>query len=104
MNIMVELATIKQLIIEQGLLRKDILTLDEAASYMQASVSHIYKLHSSGGLTSYCPTGKKLYFKRCDLDGFLLRNRQSAHYELEREAADFLIKKKIVGTNLNFTL
>lgn len=92
-EIMAELATIKQLITEQTLLKKEVLTLGEAAAYMQVSVSHIYKLHCNGELSSYCPTGKKLYFKRSDLDQFLLRNRQGSSYEIEQQAADYLIKK-----------
>lgn len=93
-TIMAELAIIKQLITEQNLLRKEVLTLGEAAEYMQVSVSHIYKLHSNGELPSYCPTGKKLYFKRDDLQEFLLRNRQSAAYELEQQATDYLSQKR----------
>ena len=92
-NIMVELAIIKKLIIEQTLLRKEVLTLGESAEYMQVSVSHIYKLHSNGELASYCPTGKKLYFKRSNLDEFLLRNRQPSAYEIEQQASGYLIKK-----------
>ncbi len=93
-TIMAELATIKQLISVQNLLQKEVLSLGEAAVYMQVSVSHIYKLHGNGVLASYCPNGKKLYFKRSELDGFLLRNRQSSTYELEQQAAHSLTFSK----------
>ena len=92
-EIMAELAKIKELITEQTLLKKEVLTLGETASYMQVSASHIYKLHCNGELSSYCPTGKKLYFKRSELDQFLLRNRQSSSSEIEQQAADYLIQK-----------
>jgi len=42
----------------------------------------------------FCPQGKKLYFKRAELDEWLLRNRQSSTEEIETMAANYLLTNK----------
>ena len=61
--------------------------------YLELSQSHLYKLTSSGSIPHYKPNGKKLYFKREELDTWLLRNRNNSIDEIEQEAANYLIKK-----------
>ncbi len=57
-------------------LNKEILTLEEACLYMGISKSTMYKLTSqSKTITFYKPTGKLIYFKRKDLDEFMLQNQ-----------------------------
>ena len=53
----------------------------------------MYKLTSSKSIPHYCPQGKRLYFKRADLDNWLLRNRKDSQGEVDQQAADYLIKK-----------
>ena len=53
----------------------------------------MYKLTSSKSIPHYCPQGKRLYFKRADLDNWLLRNRKDSQDEVDQQAADYLIKK-----------
>ena len=78
---------------EQNLLQKTILNFDEACKYLDVSPSHLYKLTSSKKIPHFCPQGKKLYFKRMDMDTWLQRNRQSTQEELEDNASTFLTKK-----------
>lgn len=75
-------------------LQKNVFNLKEACEYMQVSASHIYKLTSAGQIPHYCPNGKRLYFKREELDSWLLRNRKSevSGVLIERAAADYLIR------------
>ncbi len=79
---------------EQNILQKTVLTLSEAAKYLDISESHIYKLTSSRQIPHFCPQGKKLYFRREELDQWLQRNRQSSDDEIERQAADYLIRNR----------
>lgn len=58
------------------------LSLPEAASYMSISRSRLYFLTSQNLISHFKPTGKKIYFKKSDLDSFLLRNRVSTRQEL----------------------
>ncbi len=56
--------------------QKDIFTLEEACLYMGISKSTMYKLTSqTKSITFYKPTGKLIYFKRNDLDEFMLQNK-----------------------------
>jgi excisionase family DNA binding protein len=79
---------------EQNMLQKSVLNLSEASRYLNISESHIYKLTSTRQIPHFCPQGKKLYFKREELDEWLMRNRQAATDEIERQAADYVIKNR----------
>lgn len=81
------------MLIEQNMLKKEVLTFNEAAIYLEVSHSHLYKMTSSGAIPSYKPNGKKLYFNRRELDNWLLSNRHSSQEEIEQQAANYLIKK-----------
>lgn len=52
--------------------QKNVLNLDEAASFLGISKSHLYKLTSTGGVPCYSPGGKKLYFNRSELERWAL--------------------------------
>lgn len=78
----------------QGIFTKEVLNFNEASIYMELSHSHMYKLTSNGHIPFYKPTGKKLYFKREELDTWLLRNRSASKAEVEQQASDFLLNNK----------
>lgn len=75
------------------MLQKDVLTFKEACLYIEVSQSHMYKLTSSKSIPHFCPQGKRLYFKRTELDFWLLRNRSESRENTDKKAADYLIKK-----------
>lgn len=77
----------------QGIFTKEVLNFNEAALYLELSHSHMYKLTSNGFIPFYKPNGKKLYFKREELETWLLRNRSASQDEIQQEASDYLIKK-----------
>ena len=81
-------------ILELKLLKKDVLSFKEACEYLQLSSSTLYKLTSKNQVPHFCPTGKKLYFKRAELEHWLLRNRKTeiSQNDVERFAADYLIR------------
>ncbi|KPM46591.1 helix-turn-helix domain-containing protein [Jiulongibacter sediminis] len=79
---------------EQNILQKAVLNLNEASKYLDISPSHLYKLTSTRQIPHFCPQGKKLYFKRDELDQWLQRNRQASADEIEKMAADYVIKNK----------
>ncbi len=88
-----KLDSIEKMLTEQNMLKKEVLTFNEAAIYLEVSHSHLYKMTSTGVIPSYKPNGKKLYFNRKELDSWLLSNRQSSQEEIEQQAANYLIKK-----------
>jgi excisionase family DNA binding protein len=99
-QVLQKLIKIENDVSELKLLKKEVLTLAETSQYLQVSPSHLYKLTSKGQIPHYCPNGKKLYFKRVELDSWLLRNpkREPDLGEIEKAAANYLIlntKKRI---------
>ncbi|PKP12059.1 MAG: DNA-binding protein [Bacteroidetes bacterium HGW-Bacteroidetes-4] len=92
-EILKEIHELKQLIVEQNILKKEVLNFNEAAQYLEVSSSHLYKLTSSGNIPAYKPNGKKLYFNRKELDSWLLSNKQESHDEIEHQASEYLMKK-----------
>ena len=79
---------------EQNLLQKTVLNFNEACTYLDVSPSHLYKLTSTKHIPHFCPQGKKLYFRREELDTWLQRNRQCTTEESENAASDLLIRSK----------
>lgn len=88
-----KLENIERMLTEQTMLKKDVLNFNEASAYIEVSKSHMYKLTSAGIIPSYKPNGKKLYFRRIELDEWLLTNKQLSREEIEREASNYLINK-----------
>lgn len=84
------LIEIKNILEKQNLVSKDILNFEEALSYLKVSKSFLYKMTSKGEITYYKPNGKLIYFKRTDLDDWMLRNEVSGTNELEDEVDNFL--------------
>ena len=70
------LENIERMLTEQSLATKEILNFNEAALFLDISHSHLYKLTSQRQIPHFCPQGKRLYFKRDELQDWLLRNRQ----------------------------
>ena len=91
--ILERLDEIQKMIESQGLYTREVLNFNETCKYLELSQSHLYKLTSSGVIPYYKPNGKKIYFRRAELDSWLLRNRSDSQEEIDRRAADYLISK-----------
>lgn len=70
---------------------KESLDFNETAQYINQSRSYLYKLTSQGLIPHYKPNGKKLYFKRSELDGWVLKNKVYSSDELEQKAVDHMV-------------
>jgi excisionase family DNA binding protein len=92
-EILLRLEKIERLLISQTMLQKEVLNFNEAAEYLELSLSHLYRLTSTKQIPHFCPQGKKLYFNRQELDAWLQRNRQTTTEEIEKMATDYIIKK-----------
>jgi len=51
---------------------KKILTFEQACQFTNLSKSYLYKLTSQKQVPHYKPRGKKLYFKRTELENWML--------------------------------
>jgi excisionase family DNA binding protein len=93
-DILNKLDKIVELLENQKVAQKTILNFNEACAYLDVSLSHLYKLTSSRQIPHFCPQGKKLYFKREELDQWLLRNRQTTNQEIAELVEEELLSRK----------
>ena len=94
-DIIEKLDRIEQRLQDQQLPSRGTLNLKEACQYLGISTSCIYKMTSQRRIPFYRPGGKRLYFKREDLDQWMLSNRVEAESDIERRAYEYLIKNPI---------
>jgi excisionase family DNA binding protein len=75
--------------IEQSLKQTDRdrpLNFTEAAQYLNSSKSYLYKLTHRRLIPCFKPLGKKLFFKRQDLEAFLLQKPVRTKEQTEQAA------------------
>lgn len=65
--------------------QKAILSLKEAAEYMGVSESTLYKMTSARTITFYKPNNGKIYFRRVDLDNWMLQNEVKSVTQREED-------------------
>lgn len=81
---------IEALLKKQYALSKEILTLEEAADFLSLSKSAIYKLTSKKEIPYYNPGGKKIFFKRIELENWVLTSKSVSVDEVEDEISSYL--------------
>lgn len=70
----------------------EVLNLSQAAEYVSLSKSAIYKKTSERNIPHF-KQGKKLYFKRSELDGWLTGLKISTNAEIEKQTNEYIMKK-----------
>ena len=82
-----ELSSIKQelkkLSNQKQLNSKEVLSFEEAVKHLNVSKSFLYKMTSEGKIAFSKPSGKLIYFKKTDLDNWMLSNRSESIEEIE---------------------
>ena len=58
------------------MLSKEILSFREAIAYLDLSESFLYKLTSTRKIKFFKPNNGRIYFKKVDLDKWMLQNEQ----------------------------
>lgn len=71
------------------------LTAKEAAAYIGMTINYFYKLTSAHVLPMYNPTGRKLLFKRSELDSWVMSSKVSTGAELAAQAELKLLRKEV---------
>jgi excisionase family DNA binding protein len=89
-----QLSEIKNHIAQQAISQKEILTLSEAAIFAGISKSYLYKMTSERRIPYYRPESKLIYFKRSELENWLLKNRKPTKTELS--SINLPSKKQII--------
>lgn len=73
---------------------KEILTIEEAAEFLSVSKSYLYKQMSAQAIPHYKPTGKRCYFKRSELEAWILAGRISTKSEIAQRANAYCLKTR----------
>lgn len=68
-----------------------IMTVEQLASYLSLSKSTIYKLTSSRDIP-FSKRSKKIYFKRKEIDKWILESKMVTNDEIAMMAADYIMK------------
>ena len=89
-NILTKIENLEVLIKRQNILSKEVLTLEETAEYLQLSKSCIYKMTSNKEIPFYTPGGKKIYFRRTELEQWILNSRVAPSVEISIEIESYL--------------
>lgn len=77
--------------IERMLLsQKNVLTFEEAASYIGVSKSYLYKLTMNNSVPFYRPRNKMIYMERIQLENWLMQNRIASTDELQAKASTYV--------------
>lgn len=90
-----QIDSIHEMIANQSLSKKEHLNLSQAAAYLGLSKSFLYKKTSRrDGIPFYKIGNKLIYFRRSELDAWLLSNRQNTQEENALNALQSLTKKR----------
>lgn len=73
---------------------KEILTIEEAAEFLSVSKSYLYKQTSAQRIPHYKPTGKPCYFRRSELEEWILAGRISTKEEIAQRAKAYCLKNR----------
>ncbi len=73
---------------------KEALTFEQAWRFLRISSSQLYKLTCKRIIPAFKPGGKLLYFKRTDLENWMLSNRRKTAKEQKAEVLTKLDRKK----------
>lgn len=74
---------------------KPVLNFEEGCQYCGIAQSSMYKHTSANRIPHYKPEGKLIYFKREELDEWMLRNRQSTLDEMQQKATSISFSNKM---------
>lgn len=75
---------------------KDILTMDDVVALTGLSKSYVYKIVSRREIPHYKSSGGKMtYFKRVDVENWMLATRCCSCDEMEAAATNYVLSKKL---------
>lgn len=74
--------------------QKTVLNFVEACEFTGLSKTYMYKLTHQGRIPHFKPHGKNIYFNREELERWLLQNPVRTAEQKEREAVDYVVRKR----------
>jgi len=80
-KLLTKLDSIESLLREQGSQAKEILNVAEAAKFLDLEVGYLYQLTSKREIPYYRP-GRKIYFKKSELEAWITSKRMATKSEV----------------------
>jgi len=74
--------------------QKEVLSFNEAVIYLDVSKSFLYKLTSTNKISFSKPNNKLIYFRRIDLDNWMLQNRNESIGVLQENLNNYLNRNR----------
>lgn len=93
-NLQNEIQELKKLLLESNLNSKELFNVDDATLYLDISKSCLYKLTSRREIPFYTPGGKKIYFKKSEIDTWVFNSRVESVNDIERDVEHYLSRIK----------
>ena len=76
---------------------KPVMDIEEFCSYSGTSRRYAYRLTSENRVPHYKPNGKKIFFKREEVDQWLTQGRVSTADEIDEQATSHVIRSKSIN-------
>ena len=76
-------------------LSKNVLSFDEASSFLNLSKCFLYKLTAGNLIPHYKPQGKMLYFEKSELEAWLRQNPVKTKAQIEQEAQRYIMNHPV---------
>lgn len=76
-------------------LTKNVLSFDEASTFLNLSKSYLYKLTSGNLIPHYKSQGKMLYFEKSELEAWLRQNPVKTKTQIEQEAQKYVLNRPL---------
>ena len=73
---------------------KEVLSIEECSVFTSLSVNHLYRLTSQRAIPFYKPMGGKIYFKKSEVEDWLLQGRQATNCEINSKATTYCATHK----------
>lgn len=80
---------------EINVLLKNVWSVADLAIVLNISESRVRHIVAEGTIPYYKPSGGKLYFKREEIEAWLLSNRTASNAEIESQAATYFATRRI---------
>lgn len=93
-EILSRLKKLEEMLLQNVLLQKAVLNIEEAALYLKLKVSYLYKLTSKRLIPHFKASGKVLSFDRVALDEWRRRNPVATQQEINSLAGSKMMEKK----------
>jgi excisionase family DNA binding protein len=89
-----EIKEIKELLLALNIQQKEFLTVEDATVYLQLSKSCLFKMTSKREVPFYKPGGKKIYFKKSEIDEWITNSKIESIIDIETEVESYLSRNK----------